>query len=97
MAKYIVLFNWTDQGIRNYRESPERAEQFNEAVAQSGVQLTDIWWTSGQYDLVGLLEAPNGEALSAVLLQLGALGNVRTTTMRAFTADEFRGIIGQTG
>ena len=89
MPDYIILFNWTEQGIKNFKDSPERVESATTEMEASGVRIKDIDWTLGPDDLVGLAEAPNDEALTAALLALGAQGNVRTTTLRAFGRDEF--------
>jgi uncharacterized protein with GYD domain len=89
MASYVVLFNWTEQGIKNYKDSPSRVEAARQAWAGTDIQIKDIYWTLGAHDLVGIVEAPNDEALTRALLALGAQGNVRTTTLRAFSAEEF--------
>jgi uncharacterized protein with GYD domain len=89
MATYAVLFNWTEQGIQNYRHSVGRAEAARAQWSQAGIEIKDLYWTIGPYDLVGVVEAPSDEALTKALLELGAQGNVRTTTLRAFTAEEF--------
>jgi len=90
MPKYVVLMNWTEQGIKSFNESVDRYE----AVKSIGdVSFTDTYWTVGQYDLVGIAEAPDDESLAAALLKVGAAGNLRTTTMRAFDADTMRNII----
>jgi len=89
MATYIVLFNWTEQGVKSYKDSPARVDAAREQWGKAGVQVKDIYWTTGQYDLIAIVEAANGEALAKALLPLGAAGNVRTTSMRAFDQDEF--------
>jgi uncharacterized protein with GYD domain len=89
MPDYIVLFNWTDQGIKNFKDSPKRVDAANQQWEHLGVRVKEIHWTLGPYDLVGQVEAPNDEALTAALLQLGAGGNVRSTTLRAFGRDEY--------
>ncbi|HEY7536992.1 MAG TPA: GYD domain-containing protein [Gaiellaceae bacterium] len=97
MATYVVLFNWTEQGIKNFKDSPSRADAAREALGGQGVTIGEIYWTIGPYDLVSIVEAPDDETLTAGLLQLAAGGNVRSTTMRAFTQAEFTGVIGRTG
>jgi uncharacterized protein with GYD domain len=89
MATYVVLFNWTEQGIKSYKDSTDRAEAARKQWSEAGIELKDIYWTIGPYDLVGVIEAPGDEVLASALLQLGAQGNVRTTTLRAFSSDEF--------
>ena len=89
MATYVVLMNWTDQGVRTFESSPTRADAGAEEMEKLGVTLKDIYWTVGQHDLVLICEAPDDESMTASLLRLGAAGNVRTTTLRAFTRPEF--------
>jgi uncharacterized protein with GYD domain len=89
MATHVVLMSWTDQGVKTFQESPARAEAGREEMERLGVRLVDIYWTIGPYDVVLVIDAPDDETLAASLLRLGAAGNVRTTTLRAFTRDEF--------
>jgi len=93
MARYITLYQFTDQGIKNFQGTVQRAKDATAAVAQMGGKLISINWTIGPYDLVSVSEFPNDETLTAFTLKLGAAGNVRTTTMRAFDADEMTRII----
>jgi uncharacterized protein with GYD domain len=95
MATYVVLFNWTDQGIRTYQESPARVEAAQGELERFGVRIQSVHWTLGPYDLVAQFEAPDDESLTGALLALGAQGNVRTTTLRAFSGDEFQRMIGE--
>jgi uncharacterized protein with GYD domain len=87
MATFISLINFTDQGIRDIKKSPGRAEHFKEVAGNLGVKLKETYWTVGNYDVVAVLEGSE-EAVTAALLTLGALGNVRTQTLRAFSAYE---------
>ncbi|NES29376.1 GYD domain-containing protein [Micromonospora terminaliae] len=96
MPTYIALLNWTDQGIRAYKDTPKRADAFAAATQKVGAKLVNLQWTVGPYDLVAVVEAPDEETAAAALLQLGGAGNVRTTTMRAFSQDEMAGIIAKT-
>src|SRR5437588_4683551 len=84
MATYIVLFKWTEQGIKNAKESVDRVQQAGSLFGPMGVTIRSIWWTQGKYDLVGVVEAPDDQSLAAALIKLGAAGNVRTQTLRAF-------------
>jgi uncharacterized protein with GYD domain len=93
MASYIALINWTDKGIAAYGETTKRAEAAKGLAAKYGGSLTKIWWTVGPYDLVAHVEFPDDESMTAYLLALGAMGNLRTTTMRAFDAAEMDRII----
>ena len=95
MATYIVLANFTDQGIRNVKESPKRAEAFRAMAKKLGVTVKEIFWTLGQHDLVISLEAPDAAAVTAVNLSVCALGNVRTQTLAAFSAEEMGRILGK--
>jgi uncharacterized protein with GYD domain len=97
MATYVVLFNWTEQGIKGYSESPKRVDAAVELWSDLDVQITDIYWTIGKHDLVGIVEAADDETLAAGLLRLGALGNVRTTTLRAFGRSEAEAVIKRAG
>ena len=97
MPNYVLLMNWTDQGVQHFKESIDRADAARTALATRGITLKDIYWTIGGYDLVCIAEAPDDASLSAALLVLGAQVNLRTTTMRAFTGDEFRSVIESAG
>ncbi|TMH13340.1 MAG: GYD domain-containing protein [Betaproteobacteria bacterium] len=92
MASYIVLVNFTDQGIRTVNESPKRYEAFKTLAERLEVQVKSVYWTVGKYDIVTTLEGSD-EAVTAALLKLGTLGNVRTQTLRAFSQDEFARIL----
>jgi uncharacterized protein with GYD domain len=93
MVTYVVLAKFTDQGIRNAKESPKRADAFKELAKTFGVTVKDIVWTQGRYDVVIIVEAPDESSAMSLNLSLGALGNVRTETMRAFSAAEMTQIV----
>jgi uncharacterized protein with GYD domain len=93
MATYIALCNFTDQGIRNVKETTKRAEAVKQAAKKLGVDMRETYWTVGQYDLVAVLDAPDEDAATAFALSVGMAGNVRTTTLRAFTAEQLSGIL----
>jgi uncharacterized protein with GYD domain len=93
MSTYLVLMNWTDAGAKAAADTTDRYEAAKGDLEQRGVTFKDIYWTAGPYDIVAVVEAADDETASAALLRLGAQGNLRTTTMRAFTADEMRGVI----
>ena len=97
MPQYVGLFNWTDQGVRTARETVQRAEQGRALVEQMGGRLTTILWTQGRYDLVVVFEAPDDETVAAVMLTLGGQGNLRTETLRAFTAEEMGRVLQRLG
>jgi len=95
MGKYVLLLNWTDQGIKNVKDTIKRAESFKSYLEKRGGKLTDLFYTFGQYDLVVTAELPSDEIAMSISLGTGALGNVRVTTLKAFGLDETRKIIGE--
>ncbi len=97
MPTYFILINWTDQGIRNIKDSPKRVDAAKKAVKDIGGDVKAFYMLQGSYDAVLILEAPNDEALAKFLLKIGSLGNVRTTTLRAHPEAEYRKIIGELG
>lgn len=97
MATFVSLVNWTEQGIKGFKDTAKRADAFAELVKKRGGSVKGIWWTLGEYDIVAVTEAPDDETATAVLLELGSLGNVRTQTLRAFDRDEIQGIVAKTG
>ncbi len=93
MPHYIALVSFTDQGIRDIKNSIKRADRVRKLAAKHKVKVRDIHWTMGKYDIVVTFDAPNDAALSAFTLENAALGNVRTLTFRAYTRDEFADIL----
>ena len=93
MPAYVTLINWTDQGVKTAKDTVDRFEAARDQMQELGVTFTNIWWTVGLYDIVAVLEAPDEETATAGLLAVAAGGNIRTTTMHAFTPDEMRSII----
>jgi|SRR5919106_587162 uncharacterized protein with GYD domain len=96
MATFISFLSWTEQGIRNFRDTLDRATAFEKLCEQRGASLKDIYYCLGEHDIVGIVEAPDDETATALLLELGSLGNVRTRTVRAFNRDEMADIIART-
>lgn len=94
MAAYIATIRFTQQGLQAIQESPSRAAAFKSAAQKMGVSVTGQYWTLGAFDGVILFEAPSDEAATAAMLHLDSLGNVQTTTARAFTAAEMQNILG---
>jgi uncharacterized protein with GYD domain len=88
MATCLSLINWTDQGIRTVKDSPKRLESTRKALNKMGGELKAFYMLQGHYDGVLIFDLPNDEALTKFLLTTGAAGNVRTTTLRAFTEEE---------
>jgi uncharacterized protein with GYD domain len=95
MATYVVLGNFTDQGIRNAKDSPKRADAFKDMAKKSGVTVKEVFWTQGQYDVVTIVEAPDDVSATALALSVGALGNIRTQTLRAFSGADMKKVIGK--
>lgn len=95
MVTYIALASFTDQGIKNVRETTRRADAVKELGAKFGVNMKEIYWTLGQYDLVVFFEAADEAALTAFGLSIAAAGNVRMQTLRAFSKDEMNAILGK--
>ena len=96
MPTYVSLMNWTDQGIKNFRESTNRAEAFTKLVDASGGMVRELLWTVGTYDIVSVVEFPDEESGVAALLQQGSAGSIRSNTMRAFSAGEMEAIVART-
>ena len=88
MAHYVILGNFTDQGIRNIKETKKRAQAFRGAAEGMNVRLKDIYWTLGPYDVVVTLEAPDDETVAALMMKVGSLGNLKSQTLRAFSENE---------
>jgi uncharacterized protein with GYD domain len=97
MATYVVLLNWTEQGVKHVKDSVDRSHQANEMFKPLGVKLTQIYWTAGRYDIVSVVEAPDDQAMSAAMLKLAGLGNLRTETLRAFDEQGMRQILQKLG
>ena len=97
MATYIALTSYTDQGIRNVKDTVKRADAVKEAAKKFGCNFAQLYWTLGGYDLVGVIEAPDESSATAFALAIGAQGNVRTQTLRAFSREEMTGIVGKLG
>jgi uncharacterized protein with GYD domain len=95
MVRYITLSNFTDQGIRNVKDTTKRADAVKEAAKKFGANMTQIYWTVGHYDLVAVIEAPDEESAAAFALAIGVAGNIRTQTLRAFSKEEMNGILGK--
>ena len=95
MLTYVVLANFTDQGIRNAKDSPKRAEAFKKMAETFGVTVKELFWTQGRYDVVTILEAPDEFCATALSLTLSTLGNVRTESLRAFSAADMTTIVGK--
>ena len=93
MPTYITLINWTDQGLRDIKQSPQRSDAARQAIEQAGGRLLGIYLVMGDHDLVAISEAPDDETYARTILAAAARGAVRTKTLKAFTEDEYRRII----
>ncbi len=93
MSHYVILGNFTDQGIKNIKDSPKRAEAFKSEVEKKGGKVINLYYTLGKHDIIAIVEAPSDEALASVLYATGRLGNVRTKTLKAFPMSEAAKII----
>jgi uncharacterized protein with GYD domain len=93
MATYIILFRFTQQGIKNIKDSPDRVDAAKQTFRAMGAEVKEFYSVMGKYDTVFVVEAPDDKAIAKLTLAIGSLGNVRTETLRAFTEDEYRKII----
>lgn len=93
MATYIVLASFTDQGIRNVKETTKRADAVKEAAKKFGITAKEFYWTMGSRDVVVIFDAPDDASMTALNMSIGSAGNVRTETLRAFTRDEMNGVL----
>lgn len=93
MATFIALGTFTDQGIRNVKQTTERAQAFRDMAQKAGISVKDIYWTVGTYDLIVIVDAPDEETATSLLFSVGSLGNIRTQTLRAFSAEEINRIL----
>lgn len=94
MSTYLCLSQWTQKGIENIKESPARLDAAREEWKKEGVTIRDFYLTTGQYDLVFVVDAPDDATLAKVLLAQASKGGIRTTTLHAFSEAEYREIIG---
>ncbi len=95
MPSYLILWNWTEQGARNFKESPKRVEAFGQLVVKNGGKLVAFYYTMGKYDGAAIVESPSDESFLKIVLGLGSLGNVRTTTLKAWPHTEMAKVINQ--
>ena len=93
MATYITLINFTDQGVRNVKDTANRASHYKDLAKKLGCTVKEIWWTQGQYDVVSVVEAPDDTAATALAMSVGKLGYIRTQSLRAFSAADLAPIM----
>lgn len=97
MATYISMVNWTDKGIHDVKDSPSRADAAKALCRKHGAEMTALYMTMGEYDLISIIEAPDDATVAKILLTLAGTGSIRTKTVKAFTESEYRQIIGSLG
>jgi len=97
MGSYVILLNWTDQGVKNMHDTIRRAKAFRAVIESRGGKVREHLYTLGEYDIIMVTEFPDDDTAAAAVLQLSSLGNVRTNTMRAFTDGETAAIIARVG
>jgi uncharacterized protein with GYD domain len=95
MPTFILSLNWTDQGIRGVKEAPKRSQAAKELAKKLGVDIKQVYLTSGEHDLLLIVETPSGDNVAKFALALGSLGNVRTSTARAWPETEFQKLISE--
>ena len=95
MATYVMLAHFTEQGIKSVKDTTKRAEAFKQSANKHGATVKELFWTLGQFDVVTIVEAPDEATMTALGLSVGALGNVRTQTLRAFSEAEMKTILGK--
>ena len=93
MAMYVSLIQFTDQGIRNIKDTIKRGDAAMAEAQKLGMEITQEFWTMGAYDVVVMFDAPNDETMSAFMLKIGSLGNVKSQTLRAFRREEMENIL----
>ena len=97
MPTYIMLANWTDQGIRHIKDSADRLDAARQLCGQHGAEITAFYMTMGGYDMVVIIDAPNDDEFAKLALSIAKGGNIRTSTLKAFDEGRYRAIIGSVG
>jgi uncharacterized protein with GYD domain len=95
MATYVMLAHFTEQGVKNVKDTLKRAEAFKQSAKKHGATVKEQFWTLGQFDIVAIVDAPDDATMTALGLSAGTLGNVRTQTMRAFSDTDMKTILGK--
>ncbi len=93
MAHYVVLAKFTDQGMRAIKDTTKRAQAFRQLAQEMGVRINDIYWTFGSYDVILTMDAQKEEAVAALMLKVGSLGNLTSQTLRAFSEPEVEALL----
>ncbi|MGB3899075.1 MAG: GYD domain-containing protein [Mesorhizobium sp.] len=97
MTTYILLLNWTDQGIKTVRDSPKRLDAARKALAAMGGSFKEFYMTMGEYDMVAVCEAPDDAVAARFVLQIGSTGNIRSRTLKAFPENAYREVVSSLG
>jgi uncharacterized protein with GYD domain len=92
MPTYIMLAKWTDQGIKNVKESPQRLDAAKKGIEAAGGKMTGFYLTMGRYDIIAIAEFPSDEVATGFMLNLGSAGSLRTETLKAYPEDQYRNI-----
>jgi len=93
MPHFIILGNFTEQGVRTAKDTTKRAEKFKEMAKQYGATVKEVYWTLGKYDVVSIVEAPDVTSMTALGLAMGMVGNIRTQTLPAFSVDDMNKVL----
>jgi len=93
MPTYVMLASWTDQGMRSIGDSPKRVDTAKKTLEEMGGQFRSVYMTMGEFDLVMIYDAPDDAVAARFTLMLGQLGNVRSTSLKAFPEEAFRQIV----
>ncbi len=95
MPTFILSLNWTDQGLRKVKDAPKRSQAAKQLAKKLGVEVKQVYLTSGEHDLLIIVESPGGDNVAKFALATGSLGNVRTSTARAWSEPEFHKLIAE--
>jgi len=95
MPRYVILYRFTDQGLKTIKETVKRSQEVRKMNEERGFKVIGTYWTQGQYDIVSVVEAPSEEAMNAGLFNIAAVGNVHSETMRAFDETEMARALSQ--
>jgi len=94
MPRYVILYRFTDQGLKTIKETVKRSQEVRRMNEERGFKVVGIYWTQGQYDIVSIVEAPSEEAMNAGLFSIAEAGNVHSETLRAFDESEMSRALG---
>jgi uncharacterized protein with GYD domain len=95
MPRYVLLVDWTEQGVEAVKQTVDRLDHGSEIAETYGCEIEHVWWTQGSHDMVSVIHAPDEQSMVAYTLAVVRLGNFRTTTLRAWSEDEMRDIVGR--